>query len=195
VLAVLDSAHVTSGGSVAVARPREIWSWCTVCAAVAPTDVSFLRCGRRRSHGLESPCIRIPRTLLAEHLAWDPVIGVVNPRTLRLWMIQHGCRTVRPRKRRERRAALGELTIIGTSVHPELEARSGEPTVLIALLDGFRVPATRFFPHDTGAANRQILIDYLQRLGRMQALYMDQGSRFRVSWRRGKREARDLGAG
>jgi hypothetical protein len=140
-------------------------------------------------------------TLLSEHLARDPTIGFVHPHTLRLWMIQDGCWTVRPRKqrhrkRRERRAAFGELTLIDTSIHPWLEERTGEPIVLIALIDDAtgRLHA-RFFPRDTGAANRQILIDYLQRQGRMQALYMDQASHFRVNWRRAEREAKDLEAG
>src|SRR5690349_18715957 len=53
-------------------------------------------------------------TLLSEHLAKDPVIGRVHPATLRLWMIEAGLWSPVPqgkrhRKRRERRAAYGEL--------------------------------------------------------------------------------------
>jgi len=140
-------------------------------------------------------------TLLSEHLARDPEIGFVHPHTLRLWMIQEGLwevrhRRKRHRRRRERRAALGELVLIDTSIHAWLEERSGEEIVLIALIDDAtsRLHA-RFFPRDTGAANRQILIDYLRENGRMQALYADRASHFRVNWRRSERLISDQDAG
>lgn len=140
-------------------------------------------------------------TLLSEHLARDPEIGFVHPHTLRLWMIQEGLWEVRHhkkrhRRRRERRAALGELVLIDTSIHDWLEKRSAEEIVLIALMDDAtsRLHA-RFFPRDTGAANRQILVNYLRENGRMQALYADRASHFRVNWRRSERQARDQDAG
>lgn len=136
-------------------------------------------------------------TLLSEHLARDPEIGFVHPHTLRLWMIQEGLwavrhRRKRHRRRRERRAALGELVLIDTSIHDWLEKRSDEEIVLIALIDDAtsRLHA-HFFPRDTGAANRQLLVDYLRENGRMQALYADRASHFRVNWRRSERQAKD----
>ena len=140
-------------------------------------------------------------TLLSEHLARDPEIGFVHPHTLRLWMIQEGLwavrhRRKRHRRRRERRAVLGELVLIDTSIHDWLEKRSDEEIVLIALIDDAtsRLHA-HFFPRDTGAANRQILVDYLRENGRMQALYADRASHFRVNWRRSERQAKDQEAG
>ncbi len=99
-------------------------------------------------------------TLLSEHLARDPEIGSVHPATLRRWMIAEGlwkpaAQGKRHRRRRERRAAFGELVLMDTSIHPWLEVRFGQEIVLIALIDDAtsRLRA-RFFPRDTGAANR-----------------------------------------
>ena len=67
-------------------------------------------------------------TLLSEHLARDPEIGFIPPATLRRWMIAEGlwkpaAQGKRHRKRRERRAAFGELVLMDTSIHPWLEER------------------------------------------------------------------------
>jgi hypothetical protein len=69
-----------------------------------------------------------------------------------------------------------------TSIHRWLEDRSSEEIVLIAMIDDAtsRLYA-RFFPRDTGAANRQLIVDYLRRFGRMGALYTDQAGHFRNS--------------
>lgn len=140
-------------------------------------------------------------TLLSEHLARDPEIGWVHPDTLRLWMVRDGVwkpkrQPPRHRKRRERRSARGELVLMDTSTHAWLEARSSEAIVLIALIDDAtsRLRA-RFFPRDTGAANRRMIIDALEAEGRMAALYVDRASHFRVNWKRSAREALDLEAG
>lgn len=134
-------------------------------------------------------------TLLSEHLAREPEIGAVHPATLRRWLIAEGLWKPAPqgkrhRRRRDRRAACGELVLMDTSIHPWLEERSGEEIVLIALIDDAtsRLSA-RFFPRDTGAANRRMIVDYLQAHGRMGALYTDQASHFKVNWR--ARERRD----
>lgn len=126
-------------------------------------------------------------TLLAEHLSRDPAIGPLNPHTLRAWMIAAGVwkpreRKLRHRRRRPRRAAAGELVQMDTSIHAWLEDRSSEEIVLIAMIDDAtsRLYA-RFFPRDTGAANRQLIVDYLRRFGRMGALYTDQAGHFRNS--------------
>lgn len=136
-------------------------------------------------------------TLLSEHLARDPAIGPVHPATLRLWMIQAGlwtptARGQRHRKKRERRAACGELVLMDTSIHPWLEDRSTEEIVLIALIDDAtsRLYA-RFFPRDTGAANRQLIVDYLQTHGRMGALYTDRASHFQAHFRAKQRKEAD----
>lgn len=124
-------------------------------------------------------------TLLAEHLSRDPAIGPLSSDTLRGWMIAAGLWTPRERKlhhrrRRPRKAAAGELVQMDTSIHAWLEDRSSEEIVLIAMIDDAtsRLYA-RFFPRDTGAANRQLIVDYLRRFGRMGALYTDQAGHFR----------------
>jgi hypothetical protein len=70
-----------------------------------------------------------------------------------------------------------------TSVHPWLEKRFGQEIVLIAMIDDAtsRLRA-RFFPRDTGAANRRMIVDYLHAHGRMGSLYTDQASHFKVNW-------------
>lgn len=136
-------------------------------------------------------------TLLSEHLARDPEIGSVHPATLRRWMIAEGlwkpaAQGKRHRKRRERRAAFGELVLMDTSIHPWLEERFGQEIVLIALIDDATSRLTaRFFPRDTGAANRQMIVDYLQAHGRMGALYTDRASHFKANWRAKQRKEAD----
>lgn len=139
-------------------------------------------------------------TLLAEHIGRDPDIGEVNPYTLRLWMIEAGLWGVKPRRlrhrrRRVRRAAFGELVQMDTSIHPWLEHRNSGEMVLVALIDDAtsRLLA-RFFPRDTGAANRQLLIEYIERFGRMSALYVDRASHFKGHFRASERRAKDLQA-
>ena len=136
-------------------------------------------------------------TLLAEHLARDPEIGFVHPATLRRWMIAEGlwkpaAQGKRHRKRRERRSARGELVLMDTSIHPWLEERFGQEIVLIALIDDATSRlCARFFPRDTGAANRQMIVDYLQAHGRMGALYTDRASHFQANWRAKQRKDAD----
>jgi len=134
-------------------------------------------------------------TLLSEHLAREGVL--VSAPTLRVWMIQAGLWTPRRqgqrhRKRRERRAAFGEMVLMDTSIHRWLEERSGEEIVLIAMIDDAtsRLVA-RFFPRDTGAANRQMITDYLRVHGRMGALYVDRASHFQAHFRSTERREAD----
>jgi len=135
-------------------------------------------------------------TLLSEHLARDG-IAEVAPSTLRRWMIaadlwEPARQGKRHRRRRERRAAFGELVLMDTSIHPWLEQRCGQEIVLIALIDDAtsRLRA-RFFPRDTGAANRQMIVAYLCEHGRMGSLYTDQASHFKVNWRAKERAEND----
>ena len=123
-------------------------------------------------------------TLLAEHLSRDPTIGPLKATTLRQWMIDAGLwevsrRKLRHRRRRQRRAAFGELVQMDTSIHRWLEDRSSEEIVLIAMIDDATSRLfARFFPRDTGAANRRMIVDYVSRFGRMGALYTDQAGHF-----------------
>jgi hypothetical protein len=135
-------------------------------------------------------------TLLSEHLARE-AIAEVTPSTLRRWMIKEGLwepaqQGKRHRRRRERRAAFGELVLMDTSVHPWLEQRCGQEIVLIAMIDDAtsRLRA-RFFPRDTGAANRQMIVEYLHAHGRMGSLYTDQASHFKANWRAKERREQD----
>lgn len=79
-----------------------------------------------------------------------------------------------------------------TSVHPWLEERSPEEIVLIALIDDATSRLfCRFFPRDTGAANRRLLVDYLTRYGRMGAVYADRAGHFQAHFRARERRERD----
>jgi len=129
-------------------------------------------------------------TLLAEHLSRDPSIGPLGAHTLRTWMIDGGLWCVSERKlhhrsHRDRRAAYGELVQMDTSIHPWLEGRSVEQPVLIAMIDDAtsRLHA-RFAQSDTGRANRELIASYLERFGRMGALYADRASHFQSQTRK-----------
>ena len=134
-------------------------------------------------------------TLLSEHLAREG--HLVHPATLRRWMIAEGLwepkpRRHRHRRRRQRRAALGEMVLMDTSIHGWLEGRNEEEMVLIALIDDATSQLLcRFFPRDTGAANRQLLIEYLERHGRMGAVYADRAGHFKVNFRARERREKD----
>lgn len=136
-------------------------------------------------------------TLLSEHLERDPEIGWVHPSTLRLWLIEAGLwepkrRKNRHRRRRERRGSVGEMVLMDTSIHAWLEGRSEEEIVLIALIDDATSGLyCRFFPRDTGAANRQLLVEYLERFGRMGAVYADRAGHFQAHFRSRQRRERD----
>ena len=126
-------------------------------------------------------------TLLSEHLARDPQGGRVHPSTLRLWLIEDGLWTVdrhRPkhRRRRPRRKARGEMVLMDSSEHDWLEGRGPELSLVAMIDDATSEIFARFYPRDTGLANRQVLADYLRRHGRMGALYTDRASHF-GNWR------------
>jgi len=124
-------------------------------------------------------------TLLAEHLGRDPRIGPISPYTLRGWLIEAGQWKVRSRKARHRqarprRAALGELIQLDTSDHAWLEDRYPGRLGLIKAVDDAtnRLLLARFVVRETGAANRQLILDYLERYGRPLALYTDRAGHF-----------------
>ena len=124
-------------------------------------------------------------TLLAEHLSRDPDIGLLNSYTLRSWLIAEGHWKVRKRgqrhrKARPRKAALGEMIQLDGSDHAWLEDRyPGRFSLLKAIDDATnRIQLARFVPLETGAAHRQLLLDYLSRYGRPLAFYTDKAACF-----------------
>ena len=124
-------------------------------------------------------------TLLAEHLSRDPEIGPLMGPTLRTWLIAEGRwevkkRGQRHRKARPRKAALGEMIQLDGSDHAWLEDRyPGRLTLLKAADDATnRIQLARFVPLETGAAHRQLLLDYLSRHGRPLAFYTDKAACF-----------------
>jgi hypothetical protein len=128
-------------------------------------------------------------TLLSEHLAKDERGGQVHPSTLRLWLIQEGIwepnhRRRKHRRRRPRRRARGEMVLMDSSEHDWLEGRGEEEMTLIAMIDDATSELFAFFyPRDTGLANRQVIAGYLQKYGRMGALYVDRAGHF-GNWRK-----------
>ena len=124
-------------------------------------------------------------TLLAEHLSRDPEIGSLKAPTLRCWLIAEGRWKVRKRgqrhrKARPRKAALGEMIQLDGSDHAWLEDRyPGRFSLLKAIDDATnRIQLARFVPLETGAAHRQLLLDYLSRYGRPVAFYTDKAACF-----------------
>jgi len=125
-------------------------------------------------------------TLLAEHLSAHPeATEAVKAATLRRWMIAEGLweakrRKARHRQARPRRAALGELTQWDSSEHAWFEDRAPGRVVLIKMHDDAtnRLLLARFVARDTGAANREMVMEYLRRYGRPVAFYTDKAGHF-----------------
>ena len=124
-------------------------------------------------------------TLLAEHLSRDSDIGLLNPYTLRSWLIAEGRwkpkkRGQRHRKARPRKAAVGEMIQLDGSDHAWLEDRyPGRFSLLKAIDDATnRIQLARFVPLETGAAHRQLLLDYVSHYGRPLAFYTDKAACF-----------------
>ena len=124
-------------------------------------------------------------TLLAEHLSRDPEIGPLRGPTLRTWLIAEGRwkvkkRGPRHRKARPRKAALGEMIQLDGSDHAWLEDRYPGRLCLLKAIDDAtnRVQMARFVPSETGAAHRQLLLDYLSHFGRPLAFYTDKAACF-----------------
>ena len=123
-------------------------------------------------------------TLLAEHLSRDLTLGPVSAATLRNWMIAKGLwsvttRKLRHRSWRQRKAAPGELVQMDTSIHAWFEGRASEEPVLIAMIDDATGKLfARFHISDSGYANRSVLMSYIKRFGRMEALYVDHATHF-----------------
>ena len=132
-------------------------------------------------------------TLLAEHARQQ--LGVeVSAETTRAWLVQAGRwsrkrKRAKHRRRRPRRAALGELVQWDSSVHAWLEDRGPGDLVLVALHDDAtgRMLHGQFVERDTGAANRRAIIACLKRHGRPLAVYADHAAHFGQRARDGKR--------
>ncbi|HZY83616.1 MAG TPA: ISNCY family transposase [Gemmataceae bacterium] len=107
----------------------------------------------------------------------------VSPDTLRRWLLAEGLwqpqrRREQHRSRRPRRACLGELVQMDTSIHDWTEGR-GEDMVLIHMIDDAtsRLLA-RFYGADTVLNHMDLLWRWLQVHGRPLALYTDRHSIF-----------------
>jgi transposase-like protein len=123
--------------------------------------------------------------LASEVLSSDHGI-VVSRETVRQWMVQEGlwkarAQRVTHRQWRERRACVGELVQMDTSIHDWFEGR-GEQAVLIAMIDDATSRVLlRFYPTDSTATNMDLLSRYIRRHGRPVALYTDKASHFTVN--------------
>lgn len=127
-------------------------------------------------------------TLLREHLMREPAFGAldgVHVTTFRLWMIAEGVwkprrRGLRHRKARPRRAAIGELIQMDGSDHAWFEDRYPGRLCLLKMIDDAtnRLMMARLVPRETGAACRQLIVEYLRMHGRPVALYTDKAGHF-----------------
>jgi transposase-like protein len=121
-------------------------------------------------------------TLASEALAKDHGI-TVSRETLRKWMMDAKVwrgRTQRvvARQWRERKACVGELVQMDTSIHDWFEGR-GEQAVLIAMIDDASSRLLiRFYPQDSTSTNMMLLMEYIRRNGRPKAIYADRASHF-----------------
>lgn len=121
-------------------------------------------------------------TFAAEKLAEIQSL-VVDPQTLRRWLIDAGLwsrkrRSPAHRSRRPRRCCFGQLVQMDASIHDWLEGR-GEELILIAMIDDAtsRVLA-RFYHEATVQTHMDLLGRWLRKYGRPLALYTDRHSIF-----------------
>lgn len=132
-------------------------------------------------------------TLAVEHLELDHGIAVSREtvrRLMRQARLDAGCRRPRPhRRRRARRACLGELVQMDTSEHDWLEGRGPQLALLTMIDDATGLKLSRFAPADTSQANMDLIEAWIVRFGRPRALYTDWASHFKQPRARGKRAA------
>jgi transposase len=126
-------------------------------------------------------------TLAVECLASRDGIRV-GRETLRRWLVRAGLwsprkRGVRHRQWRERKACLGELVQMDTSIHDWFEGR-GETAVLNAMIDDAtsRLEA-RFFAEDSTRTNMAMIARYVRRQGLPLGIYADRASHFKTTRR------------
>ncbi len=120
-------------------------------------------------------------TLACEKLAERGLL--VGVETLRCWLLQEGLwqphqRRQRHRSRRARRACVGELVQMDTSLHAWTEGR-GESMVLVNMIDDATSwVLSGFYEGETVEAHLDLLGQWLRRFGRPVALYTDRDSIF-----------------
>jgi hypothetical protein len=121
-------------------------------------------------------------TFAAEKLAEVQRL-LVDPQTLRRWLIEAGLwarkrRREAHRSRRPRRACFGELVQMDASIHDWLEGR-GEEVVLISMIDDATGRTlARFYEAGTTQTHMDLLGRWLHKYGRPAALYTDRHSIF-----------------
>jgi len=132
-------------------------------------------------------------TLAMEHLAADDGIVLGRTKVAALMHAEHlwaARRKTRPhRRRRERRACLGELVQMDTSEHDWFEGRAPACSLIDMIDDATGWRLLRFFEADTTEANFDMIGRWIQALGRPRDLYTDEAGHFRPAQQRGKRPA------
>lgn len=125
-------------------------------------------------------------TLAAEYLASQHQIKA-SKETVRQWMIRSKLWVAKKEKVKQvhqwrpRRSRLGALVQWDTSDHDWLEGR-GERIYLIALIDDATSRLfARFVRHDSTEENMRHLWSYLEKFGRMVAVYTDKASLFHTT--------------
>lgn len=121
-------------------------------------------------------------TLFAELLVSSHKISV-DHETVRRWLMAAGGTNVQRKKRphrrkRERRAALGELVQFDGSPHDWFEERGPACVLLHAIDDASSRTFLRFVPSENSADVLAALRLYCERYGIPRALYVDRGSVF-----------------
>ena len=118
--------------------------------------------------------------LASEHLATDHGI-VVNPETLRQWLINSGLWESRRRREahraaRERRPCRGDLVQIDGSEHDWFEGRGPRAVLMVMIDDATNTTLARFYAAEDTAAAYDIFDRYVRGYGLPVALYPDRDS-------------------
>jgi hypothetical protein len=104
---------------------------------------------------------------------------LVNPETLRLWLIQEGLwqarkQRLKHRTWRPRKSCFGELVQLDGSVHDWFEERGPRCFLMSMVDDATGTTLLHFAPEETTLAAMQILEGWIQHYGIPAALYSDQ---------------------
>ena len=130
-----------------------------------------------RKHYSGGPGDRFGPTLAAEHLEEDHSV-VVDPETLRRWMLAEGLwtreRKHKPyRQRRERRAHFGELVQMDGSFENWLEARGPRGCLIHMVDDATSTSLGRFADEETTWGVADTLLEWVRKYGIPRALDVD----------------------
>lgn len=147
---------------------------------LTPPDVK-----RKAQERLEGLYKGFGPTFAAEKLAERDGIKV-SRETVRSWIAELGLagpgRKKHPhRQRRPRRECFGELVQADTSDHDWLEGRGPRMSLVTMIDDATGHKMARFFPSDSGTANRGMIKAWIEAHGRPAALYTDHAGHFRQS--------------